>query len=175
MSDRATARDAATHWFPAYVALGSNLDDPAAQLRRALDALRDLPRSRVFVQSPLYRSPPYGPVSQPDFVNAVAGLLTQLAPEELLAELKALEVRLGRAAPVVRWGPRRIDLDLLAHGRSVLATDTLVLPHPGIPERAFVLVPWNDVSPDFEVPGVGRVGALTRALGHGAVQALGER
>jgi 2-amino-4-hydroxy-6-hydroxymethyldihydropteridine diphosphokinase len=142
------------------VALGSNLDDPGAQVLRALDALGTLRGSRLVLRSSLYRSPPFGPVPQPAFVNAVAGLLTTLEPRAMLAELKSLETVLGRETPVVRWGPRRIDLDLLVHGSSRIDEAELRLPHPGLPERAFVLVPLAEIAPDLEVPGVGRVRAL---------------
>ncbi len=147
----------ARRWVPAYVALGSNLDDPRAQVERALAALAGLPESRLECRSPLYRSRPFGPVEQPDFVNAVAGLLTQLEPTTLLARLKDLETQLGRARPVVRWGPRRIDLDLLVHGSTRLSLADLELPHPGIAEHPFVLVPLAEVAPDLVVPGLGRV------------------
>ena len=146
--------------LPAYVALGSNLDDPRAQVERAMAELAGLHGTRRVLGSSLYRSRPLGPVAQPDFVNAVAGLLTQLDPAELLAELQALETRLGRERPVVRWGPRRIDLDLLVHGGARIDTPGLQVPHPGIAARAFVLVPLAEIAPDLEVPGVGRVRAL---------------
>lgn len=158
--------------MPAYVALGSNLDDPQAQVQRAFAALGDLPGTRLILRSPLYRSAPLGPVEQPDFVNAAAGLLTQLEAPELLRELKALETRLGRAAPAVRWGPRRIDLDLLAHGTTCIASESITVPHPALAERAFVLVPWAEISPSLEVPGVGRVGALARRLGASGLQRI---
>ena len=145
---------------PAYVALGSNLDDPRVQVERALDALAGVRNSRLVLRSSLYRSRPFGPVEQPDFVNAVAGLLTTLSPEALLAELQALETRLGRERPVVRWGPRRIDLDLLAHGTGCVDQPALTLPHPGIADRAFVLVPLAEIAADLAVPGRGRVRAL---------------
>jgi 2-amino-4-hydroxy-6-hydroxymethyldihydropteridine diphosphokinase len=145
---------------PAYVALGSNLDDPRVQVERALDALDGLPQTRRVLRSSLYRSRPFGPVAQPDFVNAVAGLLTTLSPAALLAQLQEIEARLGRERPSVRWGPRRIDLDLLVHGGARLAEPGLALPHPGIAERAFVLVPLAEIAPDLEVPGLGRVREL---------------
>ena len=151
-------------WIPAYVALGSNLDDPQQQVERAFDALADLSRSRLVLCSALYRARPFGPVVQPDFVNAVAGLLTQLDAATLLQELKSLEATLGRAAPVVRWGPRRIDLDLLVHGTTQCQEPHLHVPHPGIPDRAFVLAPLCDVSPSLLVPGVGRVRDLLARL-----------
>jgi 2-amino-4-hydroxy-6-hydroxymethyldihydropteridine diphosphokinase len=120
-------------------------------------ALAGLPDTRLVLRSSLYRTRPFGPVEQPDFVNAVAGLLTRLEPGGLLAQLQALEAQLGRERPVVRWGPRRIDLDLLVHGGARIAEPGLEVPHPGIPERAFVLVPLAEIAPDLVVPGRGRV------------------
>lgn len=149
---------------PAYVALGSNLDDPRAQVERAMAALDQLPQSRCVLRSSIYRSRPFGPVEQPDFINAVAGLLTALEPATLLASLQALETSLGRERPVVRWGPRRIDLDLLVHGSARIAQPGLEVPHPGIAARAFVLAPLAEIAPDLEVPGVGRVSALLAKL-----------
>jgi 2-amino-4-hydroxy-6-hydroxymethyldihydropteridine diphosphokinase len=157
---------------PAYVALGSNLDDPRAQVGRAFDALAALPETRLVLRSSLYSSRPVGPVEQPDFVNAVAGLLTALEPGPMLGALKDLEARLGRARPVVRWGPRRIDLDLLMHGTARSATGELTLPHPGIAERAFVLAPLAEIAPDVDVPGVGRVRALLAAVDATAVERI---
>jgi 2-amino-4-hydroxy-6-hydroxymethyldihydropteridine diphosphokinase len=157
---------------PAYVALGSNLDDPRAQVERAFAALAGLPQTRLVLRSSLYSSTPLGPVAQPDFVNAVAGLLTELEPDALLAALKGLESRLGRARPVVRWGPRRIDLDLLVHGTARSATDELQLPHPGIAERAFVLAPLAEIAPDLEVPGLGRVRTLLARVDTATVERI---
>jgi 2-amino-4-hydroxy-6-hydroxymethyldihydropteridine diphosphokinase len=147
-------------WWPVYVGIGSNQDGPAHQVERAFDACERLPRSRLVARSRKYASAPFGPVTQDEFVNAVAGLLSQLSPEELLAALQQQETELGRASPRERWGPRRIDLDLLVYGRETRATDALLLPHPGIAERDFVLYPLHDVAPDLDVPGVGRVSAL---------------
>src|SRR5262245_42637739 len=104
-------------WLPAYIGLGSNLQEPRAQLSRALEKLRALPKTKLIAQSPLYGSKPLGPVDQPDFVNAVAGVLTQLPPEDLLAQLRALEQAMGRPARHEKWGPRIIDLDLLIYAR----------------------------------------------------------
>ena len=151
-------------WQPAYVGVGSNLDGPREQVQDAIAALAQLPRSHLVVCSPLYRTVPLvsekGDGSQPSFVNAVAGLLTRLTPEELLGELRRIEVALGRAPTRERWAPRRIDLDLLVFGRETRATDTLRIPHPGVAERDFVLYPLADIAPDLEVPGLGRVSAL---------------
>ena len=162
----------APRFVPAYVALGSNLDDPREQVERAFEALAGLPQTRLVLRSSLYSSRPLGPVAQPDFVNAVGGLLTELEPDALLAAFKDLEVRLGRARPVERWGPRRIDLDLLVHGTARSAADELQLPHPGIAERAFVLAPLAEIAPDLEVPGVGRVRALLAGVDTSTVERI---
>jgi 2-amino-4-hydroxy-6-hydroxymethyldihydropteridine diphosphokinase len=151
-------------WQPAYVGVGSNLQDPRRQVSTACARLADLPRARLVLTSRLYASRPFGPVSQPDFVNAVAGLLTQLDPEELLRELRALESAMGRTAPRERWGPRIIDLDLLALGNERRSLPSLTLPHPGIVERNFVLYPLSDIAPDLELPGMGRVAELKRRV-----------
>ena len=167
-------REVATlaRWLPAYVGLGSNLDDPARQVALALDGLDRLPGTRRVSVSPLYRTRPFGDVVQPAFVNAVAGLLTQRTPEELLADLRALEVELGRAPPRERWGPRVIDLDLLVVGRETRSTAGLTLPHAGIAQRDFVLYPLADIAPELEVPGVGRVSRLRDAVRNRGVERL---
>jgi 2-amino-4-hydroxy-6-hydroxymethyldihydropteridine diphosphokinase len=147
-------------WRPAYVGLGSNLEDPRGQVLTALARLGQLPLTRVVLTSPLYASRPLGPVAQPDYVNAVAGLLTQLEPQALLSELRAIEAALGRPAVHERWGPRVIDLDLLSYARERRSGADLTLPHPGIPERNFVLYPLADIAPDLDLPGLGRVAGL---------------
>ena len=151
-------------WHPAYIGLGSNLSDPRAQVLKACARLTELPLSRVLLTSPLYRSRPLGKVAQPDFVNAVAGVLTQVDPEALLAALKALEAALGRPPQHERWGPRIIDLDLLSHGRERRSEAALTLPHPGIVERNFVLYPLADIAPDLDLPGLGRVAELKKRV-----------
>jgi len=149
-----------TRWQPAYVALGSNLERPVAQVRRAFAALAQLPRTRLVRPSGLYGSKPMGPVAQPDFVNAAAGLLTELEVEAFFEELRRLERVLGRTAPRERWGPRLIDLDLLLFDQVTRDSVELQLPHPGIVERNFVLYPLAEVAPDLNVPGQGRVAQL---------------
>jgi 2-amino-4-hydroxy-6-hydroxymethyldihydropteridine diphosphokinase len=147
-------------WQPAYIGVGSNLEDPRKQVQTACAKLAQLPRTRLVLTSPLYASRPFGPVRQPDFVNAVAGLLTQLEPEGVLRELRALESAMGRTAPRERWGPRIIDLDLLAYAHERRSQPSLTLPHPGIVERNFVLYPLADIAPDLQLPGMGRVAEL---------------
>ena len=147
-------------WQPAYIGLGSNLSDPAAQVRQALAGLAALPRTLCIAVSRLYGSRPMGPVKQPDFVNAVAGVLTQLSPVELLRELRGQEAGAGRPARHEHWGPRIIDLDVLVFGREQSKSPELVLPHPGVVERNFVLYPLADIAPDLDVPGSGPVREL---------------
>lgn len=149
-------------WHPAYIGVGSNLNDPRAQLLRAFAELARLPKTRVVLTSPVYISQPFGPVEQPDFANAVVGLLTQLEPLALLESCRRVESALGRPAPEQRqrWGPRVIDLDVLVYSRERLDAPHLTIPHPGIVERNFVLYPLADIAPDLEIPGLGRVTEL---------------
>lgn len=172
MSAAPAAAVSASSWLPAYVGVGSNLEDPRGQVLRAVAALAQLRDSRLVSSSPLYTTPPFGEVVQPAFVNAAAGLLTRLSPEELLAELRALETKLGRQPPRERWGPRLIDLDLLAVGRETRATPELTLPHPGIAQRDFVLYPLADIAPDLEIPGAGRVAVLKARVQNRGVERL---
>jgi 2-amino-4-hydroxy-6-hydroxymethyldihydropteridine diphosphokinase len=153
-------------WQPVYIGIGSNVDDPSAQVRRAIAKVGELAASRICAVSPLYGSRPFGPIAQPDFVNAVVGALTQLESRKLLAELQAIEIALGRPTRHQKWGPRVIDLDLLIYGREHSSGGNLVLPHPGIAERNFVLLPFADIAPDVEVPGLGRVGELAARITH---------
>lgn len=161
-----------TVWQPAYVGVGGNLRDPRRQVEQALERLGTLPLTRLVARSSLYATKPFGPVAQPDFVNAVAGFLTQLAAGELLGELRSLEIAFGREPARERWGPRVIDLDLLVYGRLRSADAALTLPHPGIAERAFVLVPLAEIAPDLEVPGLGRVAELAARRGAEGVRRL---
>lgn len=150
--------------MPAYVGLGSNLDDPGAQLNRALQALAGLPETLLVAVSGRYRNPPMGPADQPDFLNAVAGLLTRLSPEALLAALQSIEKDQGRRRDGPRWGARTLDLDLLAYGSVRLDSDALTLPHPGICSRPFVLVPLAEVAPGLRLPDGQSVAALAAAV-----------
>jgi 2-amino-4-hydroxy-6-hydroxymethyldihydropteridine diphosphokinase len=152
------------HWVPAYVGLGSNLQDPPARIEAAFEALSSLPKSLLISRSPRYSSRPMGSIEQPDFCNAVAALLTQLDAHAFFEQLRLLESRLGRTPPRERWGPRVIDLDLLVFGSQLSAEESLRLPHPGIVQRNFVLYPLCDVAPDLLVPGAGRVAELARAV-----------
>lgn len=152
----------------AYIALGSNLEGPRTQVETAFAELAALPRTEEAGRSRIYRSTPMGPPGQPDYLNAVAALDTDLAPEALLDALQAIEARHGRVRGPQRWGPRTLDLDLLLYGAETVNTERLVVPHPGLHERNFVLYPLYDLAPDLEVPGKGPLRALRAACpGHG--------
>jgi 2-amino-4-hydroxy-6-hydroxymethyldihydropteridine diphosphokinase len=155
------------------VGIGSNLRDPPVQVDAALTALASFPRTLLIARSSLYGSRPMGPVAQPDFCNAVAGLLTELEADALFAQLRALEQALGREPPRERWGPRLIDLDLLVYGELRRAGPELTLPHPGIAERNFVLQPLNEIAPDLLVPGLGRVAGLAARVSAEGLWRLG--
>lgn len=130
----------------ARIAVGANLDEPGDTVREAITALG---RLGVTVRvSSLYRTKPWGVVEQPDFVNAVVLLETQLEPRALLEELKALERAFGRTQGV-RFGPRRLDLDILAYDDRRVDEPDLVIPHPRLHERAFVLVPLAEIDPSY--------------------------
>lgn len=133
----------------AYIGLGSNLEGPRAQVERALARLGELGPLRA---SSLYRTEPLGPPGQPWYVNAVAELGTALEPHALLARLRALEAAVGRATPRVRWGPRVLDLDLLLAGACVERSADLVLPHPELLRRRFVLEPLCELAPALRHP-----------------------
>lgn len=156
----------------AWIGLGSNLDGPVIRVRQALADLDSLARTRVTARSSLYRSAPMGPAGQPDYVNAVARLSTRLDPHELLDELQRLERAAGRVRDGERWGPRTLDLDLLLHADRTIDDDRLRLPHPGIAERPFVLVPLAELAAGLEIPGHGRVADLVEMVDRTAVACL---
>ena len=152
----------------AYVALGSNLQDPQQQVRLALDDLGTLENSRVLARSSLYRSAPVGYLDQPDFINAVAKIETTLAPIELLHALLSIEQKRRRVREFTN-SPRTLDLDLLMYNNLILHQEGLTIPHPRMHERSFVLVPLHEISPDAVIPGRGKVvdllvGCDTQAL-----------
>lgn len=154
----------ADRWRPAYVGVGSNLDDPAGRVREALEALRRLPGAAAFAHSGLWRSAPLGPADQPDFVNAAAAFLTRLDGRALLAELQRLEQAQGRRRGGERWGPRTLDLDLLVLGGVTVREPDLCIPHPRIRERNFVLLPLAEIAPHLRVPGHDSVLRLLAAV-----------
>ena len=143
-----------------YLALGTNLGDRLANLNTTIAALRasspkGAPAVTVLAESPIYATPPWGVTDQPSFLNMALEGETALSPRELLIHLKLLETELGRL-PSIRYGPRKIDIDLLFYGDLVLETPGLVIPHPRLHERAFVLVPLADLAPNLVHPVLGR-------------------
>jgi 2-amino-4-hydroxy-6-hydroxymethyldihydropteridine diphosphokinase len=134
-----------------FIGLGSNLEEPLAQLQRALTALDALEHCQLGRVSPFYGNPAVGPGTQPDYINTVAELFTTLDAHALLARLQAIETAQGRLRSE-RWGARTLDLDLLLYGAETIATDTLQVPHPRIRERNFVLYPLHDIAPDLRFP-----------------------
>lgn len=148
----------------AYVALGSNVGDSRQYVLSGIAALGVLPRTEVLARSRLYRTAPWGVVSQPDFVNAAVMLETALEPHDLLRALLDIERGAGRDRSGERWGPRTLDLDLLHVAGRRHGDETLVLPHPYIAQRAFVLLPLNDVAPELDIPGQGRVADLLQVI-----------
>jgi len=157
----------------AYIGLGSNLADPLLQVEMLMKALADLPGTRRVQCSALYRSAPVGDVTeQPDFVNAACRLDTTATASELMRALLALENERGRVRDGRKGGPRVVDLDLLLYGDSVLQTPDLVIPHPRMHERAFVLYPLHELDPGLVIPGQGPVATLLARCGGQVVERL---
>jgi len=147
----------------AYVGLGSNMGDKSANISKALVLLDAAPGVRVVRAAPRYRTAPVGCTGQDWFINTVAEVETDLPPLDLLRLLLALENSLGRVRSG-RWGPRTIDLDLLVYGKERINLPELVIPHPCMHERAFVMVPLADLAPELELPGWGKTAELALSL-----------
>lgn len=158
----------------AFVGLGGNLGDAVATLRSAVKALAGLPQTRLLQASGLYRTPAWGLQQQPDFINGVAMLETQLDPRALLEALLGVERDFGRDREAgSRWGPRTLDLDLLLYGNAVIGEPGLQVPHPHLHERAFALVPLLEIAPDILIPGQGRARDALSSLDISAIEPLG--
>ena len=165
-----------------FVALGANLGDPAVQIGAAFNGLQQLPRAEVVNRSALYRSAPMGPQDQPDYVNAVCELCcdSNLDPLDLLDQMQALEAASGRerdsqgANKSGHWGPRMLDLDLLLFGQQQISSTRLTVPHPGILERNFVLVPLLEIAPKISIPGKGPAADFLKAQQGPGLQRLPE-
>jgi len=143
-----------------YVGLGSNLEDPVAQILEAVEELEMIPDSILVSRSSLYRGKPMGIADQPDYVNAVVAMDTLLSAENFLQELTRIEDLQGRVRDGEKWGPRIIDLDLLMYGKQKINTPDLTVPHPGMHERDFVIIPLSELAGDVNIPGQGRLTAL---------------
>jgi 2-amino-4-hydroxy-6-hydroxymethyldihydropteridine diphosphokinase len=144
----------------AYIGLGSNLAEPIVQINTARKAIAAITGAQELAFSGLYHSLPMGPQDQPDYVNAVMGITTDLLPMALLRRLQAIEIEQGRARTGERWGARTLDLDILIYGDQIIDLPDLTIPHPGISERSFVLYPLFEISPHLLVPGKGPIADL---------------
>jgi 2-amino-4-hydroxy-6-hydroxymethyldihydropteridine diphosphokinase len=151
------------------LSLGSNLGDRLAQLQGAVDALADTPGLRVEGVSPVYETAPVGGPQQPDYLNAVVVAQGTLSARTVLERALAVENAFDRERDV-RWGPRTLDVDVIAVGDLVVDEPDLTVPHPRARDRAFVLVPWLDVDPAAELPGAGLVGELVEHVGRDGVR-----
>ena len=143
-----------------YIGLGSNQGNAIDNVCRAIEELGGSESIQLIRCSSLYRSAPVGYLDQPDFVNAVCQACTSLSAEELLEALQQMEHKAGRRRDGVRWGPRVLDLDLLLYANVALESETLVIPHPRMHERAFVLYPLQEIAPGMQIPGHGSVEEL---------------
>jgi 2-amino-4-hydroxy-6-hydroxymethyldihydropteridine diphosphokinase len=143
-----------------YIGIGSNLDNPVVQVQEAIEELGAIPDSILIARSSLYSSKPMGSAGQPDYVNAVVAIDTVLSPQALLQVLQSIEQRRGRERTGEKWGPRVLDLDLLLYGGRLIKTVDLTVPHPGLHERDFVLVPLGEIAGDISIPGHGRLSTL---------------
>jgi 2-amino-4-hydroxy-6-hydroxymethyldihydropteridine diphosphokinase len=151
----------------AYIGIGSNLDNPVVQVQEAIEELGAIPDSLLIARSSLYGSKPMGAADQPNYVNAVVAIDTVLSPQALLQVLQAIERRRGRERTGEQWGPRVLDLDLLLYGGRRIDTADLTIPHPGLHERDFVLVPLEEIAGDISIPGRGRLSAfMSRCENH---------
>lgn len=157
----------------AYIALGANLGDPAAQVEAACGELARLPDTRLAARSALYLSKPAGYIDQPDFINAVAQVLTRLSPRALMAALLDIEARHGRDR-AFKNAPRTLDLDLLLYDGLVMHEPGLTLPHPRMAERPFVIAPLAEIAPDVLVPGCGRAADCLAVLPTEGVERLAQ-
>ncbi len=147
-------------WVTAYIGLGSNLADPVLQIKSARTAIIQIAGVKELAFSSLYHSPPMGPQDQPDYVNAVMCIATELPPLDLLRYLQRIENDQGRVRKDQRWGSRTLDLDVLIYGDRIIDLPDLTVPHTGLAERAFVLYPLYEIAPQLLVPGKGSIADL---------------
>ena len=136
----------------AYIAIGSNLASPLEQVNAAIQALGEIPQSRIVALSSFYRTPPLGPQDQPDYLNAAVALETSLAPEALLDHTQRIELQQGRVRKAERWGPRTLDLDIMLFGDAVINTERLTVPHYDMKNRGFMLWPLFEIAPELVFP-----------------------
>lgn len=156
----------------AYIGLGGNLDDPVGHVKQARQAIAALPGVAEIAFSALYRSEPVGPQDQPDYINAVMRISSELSALDLLRQLQQIENAHGRLR-LVRWGARTLDLDVLLYDQRIINEPDLIVPHPELPKRAFVLYPLAEVAPaELSIPGLGLLAELLAACPMAGLQRL---
>lgn len=155
-----TMKNPTTGVVTAYIGLGSNLANPVEQIKLARTAITQIAGVQELAFSGLYHSSPMGPQDQPDYVNAVMSIATNLPPINLLRCLQRIENEQGRVRKGERWGARTLDLDMLIYGEQLIDLPDLIVPHPGLAERAFVLYPLHEIAPQLQVPGKGSIADL---------------
>jgi 2-amino-4-hydroxy-6-hydroxymethyldihydropteridine diphosphokinase len=158
--------------YTVYIGLGSNEDNPATQLQRAIDSLRDIPGIRLDQCSSFYKSAPVGYSEQADFINAVCRLCTRLTPERILAILMRIEQQQGRTRSGPQGGPRTLDLDILLYEDQVINLPELTIPHPRMHQRAFVLYPLAELDPVLRIPGKPPLDELLMACGEQRIERI---
>jgi 2-amino-4-hydroxy-6-hydroxymethyldihydropteridine diphosphokinase len=154
----------------AFIGLGSNLSDPQAQIVKAIDAIAQLEGCSIETVSSLYFSRPMGPQDQPNYMNAVLSLNTNLAPLALLDALQAIENNSGRVRKDNRWGARILDLDILLYDIEVINTERLTIPHYGIKLREFVLLPLAEIAPELCLPDGDNISELSKNIDHNGLK-----
>lgn len=148
----------------AYIGLGANLNNPKQQIEVAFKALANLPNTQLLLRSSLYQSAPMGPQDQDDYINAVAKIETSLTPFDLLDQLQSIEKTQGRVRKAERWGPRTLDLDLLLFGDQAIQCERLTIPHYGLRQRAFVLLPLQEIAPELKLPDGTSINSIVEEL-----------
>ena len=156
----------------AYIGLGSNLSEPIQQVKQAMEAIKTIPQSQLKACSSLYLSKPMGPQDQDDFINAVVAIDTRLTPLELLDALQAIENKAGRVRKENRWGARILDLDIILFGHKIISCERLTVPHYGMTEREFVLLPLAEIASDLTLPNGESVKLLSQNIANNAMVKL---
>lgn len=155
-----------------FIGLGSNLAEPISQIKAALNAITALVSTRFIQCSSLYASRPMGPQDQPDYVNAVVEIETELAPETLLDALQTIELNQGRERKENRWGPRTLDLDILLYGQQLINSQRLTVPHYGMKEREFVIYPLAEIQPDLILPCGENIDSVLKTIARNGLQRM---
>ncbi len=163
-----TSPDIKPDCVEAFIALGSNLDEPQHNVRRAIQYIQQHPDIQLVATSSLYRTAPVGYLNQDDFINAVIQVRTSLSATALLAFLLDIEQQFGRQRPF-KDAPRTLDLDLLLYGTLICHTPQLILPHPRMHQRAFVMVPLQEIAPELHLPGLGNARPIAQQLSHAGI------